>query len=121
MKRTRNVSNNYRLDDYAYFIEKYGYDHLLTGRDRLIYADAREINGLRSLVKLNTAGNIDKNSIEIPAELKIDRAADYEPRYRKAVADKLESWDSSRRKSSRWRLTIGTNLSIAGMRRWKCD
>jgi predicted MPP superfamily phosphohydrolase len=36
-----------RLDDYAHFLQTYGYDHLLTGRDRLIYADAREINGLR--------------------------------------------------------------------------
>jgi Calcineurin-like phosphoesterase/NACHT domain len=36
-----------RLDDYAHFLATYGYDHLLTGRDRLIYADAREINGLR--------------------------------------------------------------------------
>jgi predicted MPP superfamily phosphohydrolase len=36
-----------RLDDYARFLQTYGYDHLLTGRDRLIYADAREVNGLR--------------------------------------------------------------------------
>jgi predicted MPP superfamily phosphohydrolase len=36
-----------RLDDYAHFLQTYGYDHLLTGRDRLIYADAREVNGLR--------------------------------------------------------------------------
>ncbi len=36
-----------RLDDYAYFLETYGYDHLLTGRDRLIYADAREFDGFR--------------------------------------------------------------------------
>jgi predicted MPP superfamily phosphohydrolase len=36
-----------RLDDYAHFLQTYGYDHLLTGRDRLIYADAREFNGLR--------------------------------------------------------------------------
>ncbi|MBD2742364.1 leucine-rich repeat domain-containing protein [Coleofasciculus sp. FACHB-1120] len=37
----------HRLDDYAHFLKTYGYDHLLTGRDRLIYADAREFNGLR--------------------------------------------------------------------------
>ena len=36
-----------RLDDYAQFLESYGYDHLLTGRERLIYADAREVAGLR--------------------------------------------------------------------------
>ncbi|MBD2500355.1 leucine-rich repeat domain-containing protein [Anabaena azotica] len=36
-----------RLGDYAYFLETSGYEHLLTGRDRLIYADAREFNGLR--------------------------------------------------------------------------
>jgi predicted MPP superfamily phosphohydrolase len=36
-----------RLDDYAHFLETCGYDHLLTDRDRLIYADARECNGLR--------------------------------------------------------------------------
>ncbi|PHM09075.1 NACHT domain-containing protein [Nostoc sp. 'Peltigera malacea cyanobiont' DB3992] len=36
-----------RLDDYAHFLETYGYDHLLTGREHLIYADAREVAGLR--------------------------------------------------------------------------
>ena len=36
-----------RLEDYANFLESYGYDHLLTGRDHLIYADAREVAGLR--------------------------------------------------------------------------
>lgn len=36
-----------RLDDYAHFLSTYGYDHLLTGRERLIYADAREVAGLR--------------------------------------------------------------------------
>jgi predicted MPP superfamily phosphohydrolase len=36
-----------RLDDYASFLDAYGYDHLLTGRDHLIYADAREVAGLR--------------------------------------------------------------------------
>ena len=37
----------HRLDDYAHFLKAKGYDHLLTGRDRLIYADAREFDGLR--------------------------------------------------------------------------
>jgi len=37
----------HRLDDYAQFLKANGYDHLLTGRDRLIYADAREFDGLR--------------------------------------------------------------------------
>ncbi|BCL33999.1 NACHT domain-containing protein [Nostoc sp. MS1] len=36
-----------RLEDYAHFLETYGYDHLLTGREHLIYADAREVAGLR--------------------------------------------------------------------------
>ncbi|MEH1902039.1 MAG: metallophosphoesterase [Nostoc sp.] len=36
-----------RLSDYAHFLETYGYDHLLTGREHLIYADAREVAGLR--------------------------------------------------------------------------
>ncbi|MCH8293294.1 metallophosphoesterase, partial [Candidatus Poribacteria bacterium] len=36
-----------RLDDYAHFLASYGYDHLLTERERLIYADAREVAGLR--------------------------------------------------------------------------
>ena len=36
-----------RLDDYADFLKAYGYDHLLTNRKHLIYADAREISGLR--------------------------------------------------------------------------
>ncbi len=36
-----------RLGDYAHFLQTYGYEHLLTGRDRLIYADARDFNGLR--------------------------------------------------------------------------
>ncbi len=36
-----------RLNDYARFLGNYGYDHLLTGPEHLIYADAREIAGLR--------------------------------------------------------------------------
>jgi Leucine-rich repeat (LRR) protein len=36
-----------RLDDYASCLERFGYDHLLTQRDRLIYADAREVAGVR--------------------------------------------------------------------------
>jgi predicted MPP superfamily phosphohydrolase len=36
-----------RLDDYANCLERFGYDHLLTQRDRLIYADAREVAGVR--------------------------------------------------------------------------
>jgi formylglycine-generating enzyme required for sulfatase activity len=36
-----------RLDDYARFLDTYGYEHLLTSRDHLIYADAREVAGLR--------------------------------------------------------------------------
>ncbi|MBG1271957.1 leucine-rich repeat domain-containing protein [Nostoc sp. WHI] len=36
-----------RLDDYAHFLQTYGYDHLLTSREHLIYADAREVAGLR--------------------------------------------------------------------------
>lgn len=36
-----------RLEDYAHFLASYGYDHLLTNRDYLIYADAREVAGLR--------------------------------------------------------------------------
>ncbi|MGL5832528.1 MAG: leucine-rich repeat domain-containing protein [Waterburya sp.] len=36
-----------RLDDYAHFLQTYGYDHLLTGKEHLIYADAREIGDLR--------------------------------------------------------------------------
>jgi Leucine-rich repeat (LRR) protein/predicted MPP superfamily phosphohydrolase len=36
-----------RLDDYAHFLETSGYDHLLTSREHLIYADAREVAGLR--------------------------------------------------------------------------
>lgn len=36
-----------RLDDYAHFLQTYGYDHLLTGREHLIYADAREVADLR--------------------------------------------------------------------------
>ncbi|MHC5759860.1 leucine-rich repeat domain-containing protein [Nostoc sp.] len=36
-----------RLDDYAHFLQTYGYDHLLTGREHLIYADAREVAGFR--------------------------------------------------------------------------
>jgi Leucine-rich repeat (LRR) protein len=36
-----------RLNDYEHFLQTYGYDHLLTGRDRLIYVNARECNGLR--------------------------------------------------------------------------
>jgi predicted MPP superfamily phosphohydrolase len=36
-----------RLDDYAHFLKIYGYDHLLTDPDRLIYATVREINGLQ--------------------------------------------------------------------------
>jgi len=36
-----------RLDDYAHFLTSYGYDHLLTSREHLIYADAREVAGLR--------------------------------------------------------------------------
>jgi Leucine-rich repeat (LRR) protein len=36
-----------RLEDYANFLECFDYDHLLTQRDRLIYADAREVAGVR--------------------------------------------------------------------------
>ena len=36
-----------RLEDYANFLASYGYDHLLTSREHLIYADAREVAGLR--------------------------------------------------------------------------
>jgi predicted MPP superfamily phosphohydrolase len=36
-----------RLEDYASCLERFGYDHLLTQRDRLIYADAREVAGVR--------------------------------------------------------------------------
>ncbi|WP_089718941.1 leucine-rich repeat domain-containing protein, partial [Candidatus Entotheonella palauensis] len=36
-----------RLDDYAHFLASHGYDHLLTSREHLIYADAREVGGLR--------------------------------------------------------------------------
>ncbi|MEM9120095.1 MAG: leucine-rich repeat domain-containing protein [Cyanobacteria bacterium P01_F01_bin.56] len=36
-----------RLNDYARFLDNYGYDHLLTQRERLIYADAREVAGVR--------------------------------------------------------------------------
>ncbi len=36
-----------RLDDYATFLEACGYEHLLTGREHLIYADAREVAGVR--------------------------------------------------------------------------
>ncbi|BAY99249.1 Rab family protein [Tolypothrix tenuis PCC 7101] len=36
-----------RLDDYAHFLQTYGYDHLLTGKEHLIYADAREVADLR--------------------------------------------------------------------------
>jgi predicted MPP superfamily phosphohydrolase len=36
-----------RLNDYESFLDNYGYDHLLTGRERLIYADAREVAGVR--------------------------------------------------------------------------
>jgi Leucine-rich repeat (LRR) protein/3',5'-cyclic AMP phosphodiesterase CpdA len=36
-----------RLDDYAHFLQTYGYEHLLTGREHLIYADAREVADLR--------------------------------------------------------------------------
>ncbi|HLP89565.1 MAG TPA: leucine-rich repeat domain-containing protein [Nostocaceae cyanobacterium] len=36
-----------RLEDYAYFLKTYGYDHLLTEPEYLIYENAREIAGLR--------------------------------------------------------------------------
>jgi Leucine-rich repeat (LRR) protein/nucleoside phosphorylase/predicted MPP superfamily phosphohydrolase len=35
-----------RLEDYSHFLKTYGYDHLLTSKEHLIYADAREIRGL---------------------------------------------------------------------------
>jgi len=36
-----------RLSDYEHFLDAYHYDHLLTGRERLIYADMREVAGVR--------------------------------------------------------------------------
>lgn len=36
-----------RLGDYEHFLETYDYQHLLVGRDRLIYADMREIAGVK--------------------------------------------------------------------------
>ena len=45
-----------RLGDYKRFLEQYSYEHLLTDRERLIYADIREINGLRiGIAGLNSA------------------------------------------------------------------
>jgi predicted MPP superfamily phosphohydrolase len=36
-----------RLRDYTHFLDTYGYFHLLTGREKLIYADVREVSGVR--------------------------------------------------------------------------
>ncbi|MEL7358801.1 MAG: leucine-rich repeat domain-containing protein, partial [Cyanobacteria bacterium J06560_6] len=45
-----------RLSDYGRFLENYGYNHLLTGKEHLIYADAREVAGLRvGIVGFNSA------------------------------------------------------------------
>jgi hypothetical protein len=45
-----------RLTDFATFLQEQGCEHLLTDRDRLIYADAREIAGLRvGIVGFNSA------------------------------------------------------------------
>ncbi len=36
-----------RLSDYEHFLDTYGYSHLLTGRERLIYADVRTVAGMQ--------------------------------------------------------------------------
>lgn len=51
-KMLRDADRNWRLlrtrlQDYELALESFGYDHLLTNRERLIYADMREVAGMR--------------------------------------------------------------------------